>query len=456
LRLLEEQRQQLSAVSSERENEVARRTLELSKVVEEREQRLMAIQAQAKHDIETASTLAQSALKERDDLKAKLERVERERLNLTHDKDTMETHLRRQFDNLLAQCSERDAAIHALHEQSRQNEAAASKLISELREDVAARDKASMDSERRLREAVDSADKTARAHVDSSRRESSTRLAKADEQILVLQKTVSRLEQDLRDREVAMTESRIAAQEQMMEVERQRQREEDDRMEALNERIRGIQQAQESWEMLKAQQAEELRLMRDSEARRNDEFAVLLRQENERRAELDSKFAASETRRMHLERERIEINARCDSLTQQVKSSESQIERMRAQFSDQLQSALSEAASREARVAAQLEKALTDNARLLDERNAEVCCSHHSPCICGMDILCSFLHERSHGSCSECKRSMPLRWSKHLKLSCPQSKVLQSSNSHACKCPVTALSQMKYRSCQDHFETVLD
>ena len=42
LRLLEEQRQQLSAVSSERENEVARRTLELSKVVEEREQRLIA------------------------------------------------------------------------------------------------------------------------------------------------------------------------------------------------------------------------------------------------------------------------------------------------------------------------------------------------------------------------------------------------------------------------------
>lgn len=42
MRLLEEQRQQLSAVSSERENEVARRTLELSKVVEEREQRLIA------------------------------------------------------------------------------------------------------------------------------------------------------------------------------------------------------------------------------------------------------------------------------------------------------------------------------------------------------------------------------------------------------------------------------
>jgi hypothetical protein len=123
-------------------------------------------------------------------------------------------------------------------------------------------------------------------------------------------------------------------------------------MEALNERIRGIQQAQETWEMLKAQQAEELRLMRDSEALRNDEFAVLLRQENERRAELDSKFAASETRRMLLERERIEISARCDSLTQQVKSSESQIDRMRAQFSEQLQSALSEAASREARVAA--------------------------------------------------------------------------------------------------------
>lgn len=284
----------------------------------------------------------------------------------------METHLRRQVDNLLAQCSERDSAIHAAHEQNRQNEAAASKLISELREDVASRDKAAMDSERRLREAVDAADKTARAHVESTRRESSTRLAKADEQILSLQKTVSRLEQELREREVAMTESKIAAQEQMMEVERQRQRDEDERMEALNERIRGIQQAQESWEMLKAQQAEELRLMRDSEARRNDEFAVLLRQENERRAELDSKFSASETRRMHLERERIEISARCDSLTQQVKSSDSQIDRMRAQFSEQLQSALSEAGSREARVAAQLEKALADNARLLDERNAEV------------------------------------------------------------------------------------
>ncbi len=378
LRLLEEQRQQLSAVSSERDNEVARRTLELSKVVEEREQRLVALQSQSKHEVETANALAQVAMKERDDLKAKLERVERERLNLTHDKDTMETHLRRQFDNLLAQCSERDAAIHALHEQSRQNEAAASKLISELREDVACRDKAAMDSERRLREAVDAADKTARAHVESTRRESSARLAKADEQILVLQKTVSRLEQELRDREVSMTESRIAAQEHMMEGERQRQREEDDRMEALNERIRGIQQAQESWEMLKAQQAEELRLMRDSEARRNDEFAVLLRQENERRAELDSKFSASETRRMHLERERIEMNARCDSLTQQVTSFESQIERMRAQFGEQLQSALSEAASREARVAAQLQKALTDNARLLDERNAEVCCPHQS------------------------------------------------------------------------------
>ncbi len=130
--------------------------------------------------------------------------------------------------------------------------------------------------------------------------------------------------------------------------------------------------------MLKAQQAEELRLMRDSEARRNDEFAVLLRQENERRAELDSKFSASETRRMHLERERIEMNARCDSLTQQVASFESQIERMRAQFGEQLQSALSEAASREARVAAQLQKALADNARLLDERNAEVCHLHQS------------------------------------------------------------------------------
>lgn len=369
---MEEQRQQLSAVSSERESEVARRTLELSKVVEEREQRLIAIQAQAKHDVETASTLAQAALKDRDDLRAKLERVERERANLAHDKDTMETHLRRQVDNLLAQINDRDSSMQALHEQLRHNDASASKLISELREDVAARDKASMDSERRLREAVDAADKTARAHVESSRRESSTRLAKADEQILALQKTVSRLEQELREREVAMTESKIATQEQMMEAERQRQREEDERMEALNERIRGIQQAQESWEMLKAQQAEELRLMRDSEARRNDEFAVLLRQENERRAELDSKFAASETRRMLLERERIEINARCDSLTQQVKSSESQIERMRAQFSEQLQSALSEAAGREARVAAQLEKALTDNARLLDERNAEV------------------------------------------------------------------------------------
>jgi hypothetical protein len=369
---LEEQRQQLTAVSSERENEVARRTLELSKVVEEREQRLIAIQTQAKHDIETSGKLAQEAIKDRDELKAKLERMERQNLNLQHDKDTMETHLRRQVDNLLAQCSERDSAIHAAHEQNRQNEAAASKLISELREDVASRDKASMDSERRLREAVDAADKTARAHVESTRRESSTRLAKADEQILSLQKTVSRLEQELREREVAMTESKISAQEQMMEMERQRQRDEDERMEALNERIRGIQQAQESWEMLKAQQAEELRLMRDSEARRNDEFAVLLRQENERRAELDSKFAASETRRMLLERERIEISARCDSLTQQVKSSESQIDRMRAQFSEQLQSALSEAASREARVAAQLEKALADNARLLDERNAEV------------------------------------------------------------------------------------
>ena len=48
---------------------------------------------------------------------------------------------------------------------------------------------------------------------------------------------------------------------------------------------------------------------------------------------------------------------------------------MRAQFSEQLQSALAEAAGREARVSAQLEKALTDNARLLDERNAEVCWS---------------------------------------------------------------------------------
>jgi hypothetical protein len=239
LRLLEEQRQQMSAVSSERENEVARRTLELSKVVEEREQRLLAIQAQAKHDIETSNALAAAATKDRDELRAKLERVERERANLAHDKDTMETHLRRQVDNLLAQSNERDAAIHALHEQSRNNEAAASKLISELREDVAGRDKASMDSERRLREAVDAADKTARAHVESSRRESATRLAKADEQILVLQKTVSRLEQELREREVAMTESKIAAQEQMMELERQRQREEDERMEALNERIRG-------------------------------------------------------------------------------------------------------------------------------------------------------------------------------------------------------------------------
>jgi hypothetical protein len=371
---LEEQRQQLSAVSSERENEVARRTLELSKVVEEREQRLIAIQTQAKHDIETASKLAQEAIKDRDELKAKVERLERQNMNVQHDKDTMETHLRRQVDNLLAQCSERDSAIHASHEQSRQNEAAVSKLISELREDVASRDKAAMDSERRLREAVDAADKTARAHVESTRRESSTRLAKADEQILVLQKTVSRLEQELREREVAMTESKIATQEQMMEVERQRQRDEDERMEALNERIRGIQQAQESWEMLKAQQAEELRLMRDSEARRNDEFAVLLRQENERRAELDSKFSASETRRMLLERERIEISARCESLSQQVKSSESQIDRMRAQFSEQLQSALSEAGSREARVAAQLEKALADNSRLLEERNAEVGC----------------------------------------------------------------------------------
>ena len=86
LRLLEEQRQQLSAVSSERENEVARRTLELSKVVEEREQRLVAIQTQAKHDIETASKLAQEAIKDRDELKAKLERMERQNLNLQHDK----------------------------------------------------------------------------------------------------------------------------------------------------------------------------------------------------------------------------------------------------------------------------------------------------------------------------------------------------------------------------------
>ena len=61
--------------------------------------------------------------------------------------------------------------------------------------------------------------------------------------------------------------------------------------------------------------------------------------------------------------------------SKQIKSSESQIERMRAQFSEQLQSALAEAAGREARVSAQLEKALTDNARLLDERNAEVCWS---------------------------------------------------------------------------------
>ena len=218
LRLLEEHRQQLSAVSSERENEVARRTLELSKVVEEREQRLVAIQAQAKHDVETATTLAQGALKDRDDLRAKLERVERERANLAHDKDTMETHLRRQVDNLLAQINERDSTMHALHEQLRHNDASASKLISELREDVASRDKAAMDSERRLREAVDAADKTARAHVESTRREFSTRLAKADEQILVLQKTVSRLEQELREREVAMTESKIAAQEQMMDV----------------------------------------------------------------------------------------------------------------------------------------------------------------------------------------------------------------------------------------------
>jgi chromosome segregation ATPase len=235
-----------------------------------------------------------------------------------------------------------------------------------------------------------------------------------------------------------MTESRIAAQEQMMEVERQRQREEDDRMEALNERIRGIQQAQESWEMLKAQQAEELRLMRDSESRRNDEFAVLLRQENERRAELDAKFSSSETRRMHLERERIEINARCDSLTQQVKSSESQLERMRAQFSDQLQSALSEAASREARVAAQLEKALTDNARLLDERNAEVCSSHHYPSFSGIAVASSFSHACSRGSFNGCKRSMLLLWSRHLKLSCPRSKVTSPSELLLCNCPITA------------------
>ena len=85
LRLLEEQRQQLSAVSSERDNEVARRTLELSKVVEEREQRLVALQAQSKHEVEAANAPAQVAMKERDDLKAELERGERERLNLTHD-----------------------------------------------------------------------------------------------------------------------------------------------------------------------------------------------------------------------------------------------------------------------------------------------------------------------------------------------------------------------------------
>jgi hypothetical protein len=53
--------------------------------VEEREQRLVALQAQSKHEVEAANAPAQVAMKERDDLKAELERGERERLNLTHD-----------------------------------------------------------------------------------------------------------------------------------------------------------------------------------------------------------------------------------------------------------------------------------------------------------------------------------------------------------------------------------